>query len=129
MTPGLMKKYTGNKPPARFVDPVLAYSGEVCLTYRSMENLLQYCLNYILSDPTYSEESRNCQTFAADFFSFLCAKKKVKPFYHLNQIFYIPKQTAFLYDPNHLNDEDEEDEEHNHGSIKNLSIANEGSNL
>ena len=50
--------------------------------------MVQYCIKYILDDPKYTEENRNCQTFAADF-SFLCAKKHTKPYYPLNRLMYV----------------------------------------
>ena len=93
-----LSKYSGDKPPARFKNPEVAYSGDVKLSHRSMKDLVQYCLNYILSDPSYSEESRNCQTFAADFFSFLCASPNTKPFYPLNRLRYEPRRELFLYE-------------------------------
>ena len=71
-----------------------------------MDDLVQYCINYILDDPKYTEENRNCQTFAADFFSFLCAKKHTKPYYPLNRLMYVPHRHAFLYEPK----EDDEEE-------------------
>ena len=108
-----LAKYSGDKPPARFQNPEVAYSGDVRLTHRSMEDLVQYCLNYILNEPKYTEESRNCQTFAADFFSFLCAKKHTKPFYPINRLLYVPARHSFLYDPkfHHSNEDEVEGEE------------------
>ena len=96
-----LSKYSGDKPPARFKNPEVARSGDVRLSHRSMKDLVQYCLNYIGADPSYSEESRNCQTFAADFFSFLCASPSTQPFYPLNRLLYERRADLFLYEQDH----------------------------
>ena len=104
-----LDKFSGDKPPARFQTPEIAHSGDVRLSHCGMDDLVQYCINYILDDPKYTEENRNCQTFAADFFSFLCAKKHTKPYYPLNRLMYVPHRHAFLYEPKE--DDEEEMEE------------------
>jgi hypothetical protein len=94
-----LSEHTGTKPPARFMFPELVESASVRISHRGMDDLLTYCLNYIGNDPKYSEENRNCQTFAADFYSFLCAKKNVVPYYPLNRVLYVQRHHLFLYDP------------------------------
>ena len=58
-----------------------------------------YVCNYVQAETHYSEEARNCQTFAADFYSFLSGDSSVHPYAPLNQLLYKPKQTNFLYAP------------------------------
>ena len=41
------------------------------MSYRGESDISRYLCNYILNEPQYTEEARNCQTFAADFYSFL----------------------------------------------------------
>ena len=45
----------------------------------------------------YSEESRNCQTFAADFMRLLTGKDVV-PFHPINRVLYRPHPEYFMYD-------------------------------
>jgi len=59
-----LKRYTGANE--RFLVPVLVDSATVRLSHRSQADLAQYLLNYVGNDPSYHEESRNCQTLAAD---------------------------------------------------------------
>lgn len=46
-------------------------------SHRGLPHITQYLLNYAAADPAYTEESRNCQTFAADFFRFLTGNSAV----------------------------------------------------
>jgi hypothetical protein len=46
----------------------------------------------------YAEESRNCQTFAADFYSYLTGQPQT-PFSQLQRVLYAPKVEQFMYDP------------------------------
>ena len=69
-----LTEFTGSD--LRFVDPHFAgreskHSGFVRLTFRRQDHIARYLLNYMGRDGRYREEFRNCQTFAADFFSFL----------------------------------------------------------
>ena len=89
-------KYTG--PDQRFLDPAYTFSHPPRLTYRSRSNIMQYLINYISRDCSYSEVTRNCQTFAADFCGFLAGKKDVVPYHPINRIDYHNRTHFFLYD-------------------------------
>lgn len=91
-----MKQYTGNNK--RFIDPRFTFSHPARLSYRSRSNIAHYLLNYIGRDCSYSELSRNCQTFAADLCSFLAGKKEVVPFHPVNRVEYHNRTHLFLYD-------------------------------
>jgi hypothetical protein len=68
-----VKKYTG--PKERFLDPDFTHQHAVRLSFRRKSHLMQNLINYMGRDFRYSERNRNCQTFATDFYSFLCGKK------------------------------------------------------
>eukprot|EP00128_Syssomonas_multiformis_P002151 Colp12_sorted_trinity150504_noHs@9405 len=93
-----LKQYTG--PKLRFLDPEIAMSAEVRLSFNRQEDIVRFLINYSSRDRRYTEEFRNCQTFAADFFGFLIGKKDIKPYYAANRVMYQPRQHLFLYDPN-----------------------------
>eukprot|EP00746_Dinoflagellata_sp_MGD_P088837 gnl/MRDRNA2_/MRDRNA2_35109_c0_seq1.p1 gnl/MRDRNA2_/MRDRNA2_35109_c0~~gnl/MRDRNA2_/MRDRNA2_35109_c0_seq1.p1 ORF type:complete len:520 (-),score=67.69 gnl/MRDRNA2_/MRDRNA2_35109_c0_seq1:71-1630(-) len=85
----------------RFVN-VEVTEGTVRLSNRSRADLMKAILSYIGQDRTYSETTRNCQHFGADFFSYLTGKD-VKPYSAISRAFVwnAPKQNLarFLYDP------------------------------
>mmetsp|Transcript_1824 Transcript_1824/g.5369 ORF Transcript_1824/g.5369 Transcript_1824/m.5369 type:complete len:403 (-) Transcript_1824:35-1243(-) len=59
----------------RFLEPNFPIdSGTVHLYRRSRGDVSRYLLNYIRADGSYSEITRNCQTFAADLFTFLTGR-------------------------------------------------------
>lgn len=58
---------------------------------------MRYLLNYSKHHPQYAEYDCNCQTFAADFFGFLCNDSSVSPYASVNKIGYKPNRDAFLY--------------------------------
>lgn len=91
-----LAKYTG--PELRYLDPAVQYSAPVRLSSRSQTDIGRYLLNYMGRDHRYTEEARNCQTFAADFFSFLCGKKNVETYHKVCQIFYSNRSHLFMYD-------------------------------
>jgi hypothetical protein len=91
-----VEKYKGNTK--RFVDPRFTLSHPARLTFRSKSHIAQYLVNYTLRDTVYSELRNNCQTFAADFFSFLVGKKGIAPFHPVNRIEYQNRTYLFLYD-------------------------------
>eukprot|EP00978_Attheya_sp_CCMP212_P021557 scaffold63082_cov54-Attheya_sp.AAC.2 len=91
-----MKKYTGSDK--RFLDPKCTFSHQARLSFRSKSNIAQYILNYVSRDQTYSELSRNCQTFAADLCGFLAGKKDVEPFHPVSRVDYKNRSHLFLYD-------------------------------
>ena len=70
-------KFTGREQ--RFLEPCIPSSADVKLSHRSQLDLFTYVLNYNAHDRHYSEAQRNCQHFAADFFSAL-TNTKVKPY-------------------------------------------------
>mmetsp|Transcript_4409 Transcript_4409/g.5115 ORF Transcript_4409/g.5115 Transcript_4409/m.5115 type:complete len:536 (+) Transcript_4409:150-1757(+) len=88
-----MKKYEG--PKGRFIDPQIKYSGDVKISMRSQDAIMQFIVNYSVRDITYSEEFHNCQSFASDFFRFLC-DTEAEP-YHPVKILYTPRTDLFLY--------------------------------
>jgi hypothetical protein len=90
-----ISKYTGSKK--RFLDPHYTYSSDCRLTFSSKTHIAQYLCNYIRRDSGYSELSRNCQTFAADFFGFLAGKKDIQPFHAINRVDYQNRAHNFLY--------------------------------
>jgi hypothetical protein len=49
-------------------------------------------------DTRYSEEMRNCQTFAADLYGFLAGKAGIQPFHKVCRVFYQNRSYLFLYD-------------------------------
>lgn len=80
----------------RFFDPYVAYSGQVCLQHRSVADILKYLLNYIAKNPQYVETSRNCQTFASDFFALLTGQEAV-PTQAFCRALYKVRVMDFLY--------------------------------
>lgn len=90
-------QYTG--PQQRFLAPEIYRSEEVRLTHRSQVDVAAYLINYTGRDRRYTEEFRNCQTFVADFFSFLTGKKDSEPFHASVRMLYKPRQHLFLYEP------------------------------
>ncbi len=93
-----VKSYTGVKQKDRFLDPHWIQSADVTLTHNSRADIARYLTNYITHDKIYAEESRNCQTFAADFFRLLTNEPAV-PFHPLCQILYKPRVDTFLHTP------------------------------
>jgi hypothetical protein len=89
-------QYEGAKK--RFIDPHFHFSHKVRLTFRSKCNIASYLLNYIGRDCGYSDMSKNCQTFAADFCGMLAGKKGVLPFHPVSRIQYRDRKHLFLYD-------------------------------
>eukprot|EP00437_Effrenium_voratum_P059883 CAMPEP_0181492032 /NCGR_PEP_ID=MMETSP1110-20121109/50459_1 /TAXON_ID=174948 /ORGANISM="Symbiodinium sp., Strain CCMP421" /LENGTH=431 /DNA_ID=CAMNT_0023619225 /DNA_START=14 /DNA_END=1309 /DNA_ORIENTATION=- len=81
----------------RFFDPYVAFSGQVRLERRSLSDILGYLLNYSARNPHYEEARRNCQTFAADFFSMLTGQEGVQPTQAFCRVLYKPRVLDFLY--------------------------------
>ena len=67
--------------------------------HRTKADLFNYVLNYAARDMEYHEESRNCQHFAADFYSFLVGGKPVQPHSPVCRVLYKPRPYYFIYDP------------------------------
>mmetsp|Transcript_61857 Transcript_61857/g.102715 ORF Transcript_61857/g.102715 Transcript_61857/m.102715 type:complete len:253 (-) Transcript_61857:247-1005(-) len=93
-----LDEYTGTRPTDRFLDPSIVSSHDVCLSLRGLADVMQYMINYAGADRSYHEESRNCQTFSADFLGFLIGQKKVEPYHPLMRVLYKPRHHQFLYD-------------------------------
>lgn len=91
-----LKQYEGNHQ--RFIDPRVSFSHPARLTFRSKSHIAQYLLNYITRDASYADLRRNCQTFAADFCSFIAGKKDIVPFHPVVRMDYQPRTYFFLYD-------------------------------
>ena len=91
-----MKPY--EEVSGRFIDIQQTFSHEVRLTFDSKANICAYLLNYIRRDRTYSEMTRNCQTFAADFCGFLSGTKNIRPFHPINKLEYVNRYHYFLYE-------------------------------
>ena len=99
----------------RFRFPEVAASAKVRLTNRSQADIFRYVLNYMKRETRYSEQARNCQTFAADFFGFLAGKAEglpvsnkngprsdlayFQPFHQVCRVMYKPRPHLFPYDP------------------------------
>ena len=83
----------------RFLDVNHISSSDVKLSVRSESAIARYVNNYIRHNKEYHEESRNCQTFAADFYRLLTGDPKVKPFHPICQILYHHHEDWFLFDP------------------------------
>lgn len=92
-----MEKHTGQFK--YFLLPQWAKAGEIRLTHNTQADIMQYLISYTARDRRYTEEFRNCQTFYADFLSFLTGKKDVEPFHQANRLLYRPRTHLFLYDP------------------------------
>ena len=89
-----MVRYQGK----RFLDVQFTFSHPVRLSFRSKRNIAHFLLNYIDRDMSYSELTRNCQTFAADLCSFLAGKKGIIPYHPINRVEYHNRSHLFLYD-------------------------------
>jgi hypothetical protein len=76
--------------------------GTVILMNRSRADLMKAILSYIGQDRTYSETTRNCQHFGADFYTYLTGKDS-KPFSAISRAFVWDSPQGnlarFLYDP------------------------------
>jgi hypothetical protein len=83
----------------RFLSPTVQYSHAVRLTYQSERDVMQYLLNYMGRDRRYTQEFRNCQAFAADFYSFMCGKKGIEPYHATIRLTYKRRTHLFLYNP------------------------------
>jgi len=83
----------------RFLDPHYQHSGPVRLFHRTQEDIMRYVLNYMARDRIYAEDSRNCQTFAADFFGYLAGKKGIEPFSMVCRVKYKARHHLFPYEP------------------------------
>lgn len=108
-------KYEGNDK--RFIDPHFS-SYPARLTFRSKKDLAQYLINYISRDSRYGELRRNCQTFTADFCSFVAGKRGIVPFHPVSRVEYKNRNHLFLYD-SHLyeNNKDEKTDKKRKGYL------------
>ena len=88
-------KYEG--PTKRFVDPHFPLSAPVRVFFRQQSHIVRYMLNYMARDRRYTEEFRNCQAFASDFFGFVAGKKDIKPFSRMFHVGYKQRSHLFMY--------------------------------
>ena len=102
-TRAALEKYladgSGREPHHKFLDATVDHSGNVRVMHRTKADLFNYVLNYAARDMEYHEESRNCQHFAADFYSFLVGGKPVQPHSPVCRVLYKPRPYYFIYDP------------------------------
>jgi len=82
----------------RFFDPTIFASGANRVRGCTPSQLSGYCLNYIWRAWAYDIMSANCQTFAADLFTFLTGVKSA-PFSSFLRPGYQQKTMAFMYQP------------------------------
>ena len=83
---------------ARFLDFHLIESEDATFIYKTKPEIATVITNYIRANGEYSEENRNCQTFAADTFRLLTGKH-TRPYHKVCQILYRYHPEWFLYDP------------------------------
>jgi len=87
----------------RFLKPIVFDSLDIRIHDVTPAALATYLLNYIYELPDYVElqpsGASNCQTFAADLFSFLSGKRDAKPYGKIVQAMYKRRSDAFLYRP------------------------------
>jgi hypothetical protein len=89
--------FTGTEQ--RFLDPHFIASGTVRIFSRKQTDIQRYLLNYMGRDRRYSEEYRNCQTFAADFYGFMAGKSGIEPYSKVNRVAFKNRSHNFLYSP------------------------------
>ena len=92
-----LAEYTG--ATKRFFDTTISSSADVRLSFCSQADIFRYLLNYVRNYTHYSEQARNCQTFAADFFALLSGQHSVEPFSTVNRLMYKRHLDWFLCDP------------------------------
>ena len=93
-----LDKHTG--PTRRFLDPTIVESSDVTLSHRTLPDILRYLLNYVEHTTLYSEQTRNCQTFACDLFQLLSGRHGgMEPVTTVLKPFYKPHLEWFLCDP------------------------------
>ena len=93
-----VNRHTGKGSKFRFYKGERTASSNVKISFRSHTDIMRMLNNYICSDPEYSEFSRNCQTFASDFYGFLVNDNRIEPYASLNRVGYKSKRETFLYD-------------------------------
>mmetsp|Transcript_19680 Transcript_19680/g.54649 ORF Transcript_19680/g.54649 Transcript_19680/m.54649 type:complete len:473 (-) Transcript_19680:150-1568(-) len=91
-----LQQHTGRDK--RFLEPKLINSSPVRLSCRSQAAVFAGLVNYIRENPTYTEESHNCQTFATDLYRHLSGNHSVEPFHPVCRPLYHPRTRDFLYD-------------------------------
>ena len=85
------------------MDPAVTASARVRVALRSQEDIVRYLHNYVRHEPAFNEEvlgrSRNCQTFAADFFALLSGQHGREPFGFTTRINFEPHLDWFINEP------------------------------
>jgi len=92
-----VRRYAGHDQ--RFVDPRFQHSGRVRLSQRSQAAIMQALLNYMTSERRFAIETRNCQTFACDFYAFLVGAEGIEPLNPALAEGYVKHIDWFLYGP------------------------------
>lgn len=92
-----LQRYEG--ATGRFLDPDIAASAPVRLSHRSRDDVLRAVLNCARNDVGYSEQNRNCQTFAADMFALLTGLHSEEPYTAVVRAFHKQRLDHFLCDP------------------------------
>jgi hypothetical protein len=90
-----LQEYTGRTK--RFLEPAVSHTADVRLSGCSRSLLFAQLVNYSLRNPRYTQESRNCQTFACDLFRHLSGNFKAEPFHPINRPLYVCRSHDFLY--------------------------------
>lgn len=88
-----LTEHSGNA--ARFLEPTIQHSADVRLCKRSRSDLFRALLNYIGRNPRYTQESRNCQTFACDLYRHLSGER-AEPFSAVARPLYVNRAAHFL---------------------------------
>ena len=73
----------------------------LCLhsTPQPQADVAAYLLNYMAHSGGYSQERRNCQTFAADLFALLSGRRGVEPYRQSQRLLYRERVADFQYEP------------------------------
>ena len=93
-----LARHTG--PTRRFLDPTIVESAPCRLSHRTHDDVVRYLLNYVQNTTHYDEKSRNCQTFACDFFALLSGRHgHMEPVTTILRPYYKPHLEWLLCEP------------------------------
>lgn len=94
----------GSRPleEQRYFAPCFTHSASVALSSRTCADVARGLINYILRYDNYFETSRNCQTFACDFYSYLTGDTSPVPYQTVLVPFYKPRVLNFFYDADRI---------------------------
>lgn len=90
----------GSRPSKehRYFSPKFTRTAPVSLSNRTAKDVARSLLNYIQRYDLYIQTSRNCQTFACDFYVYLTGQTDVVPYQPFLVPFYKSRVLNFLYD-------------------------------